>query len=48
MQPDEQQKEQSEQRQLWDPDFWTTTFAVADQWDQLIGAFNDRVGLVSG
>ena len=45
---EQQGKTAAELRQLWDPDFWTTTFAVADQWDQLIGAFNDRVGLVSG
>ena len=41
-------KTAAELRQLWDPDFWTTTFAAADQWDRLIRAFNDRVGLVSG
>ena len=45
---EQQGKTADELRQLWDPDFWTTTFAVADQWDLMIRAFNDRVGMVSG
>ncbi len=34
-----------ELRRLWDRDFWTETFAVAEAWDRRIGEFNDRVGL---
>ncbi|GAB4313625.1 MAG: pyridoxal-phosphate dependent enzyme [Candidatus Sumerlaeia bacterium] len=32
-------------RRLWDPDFWTETFAQAEEWDRLIEQFNARVGL---
>ena len=35
-----------ELRRLWDRDFWTETFNVADQWDRRIEEFNERVGLV--
>jgi cysteine synthase len=27
---------------LWDPDFWTETFAEVEQWDELIREFNER------
>ena len=30
---------------LWDPDFWTETYAAVDEWDRQIVAFNGRVGL---
>ncbi len=30
-------------RRLWDPDFWVETYAVADEWDRRIDAFNARV-----
>ena len=29
-----------ELRQLWDRDFWTETFDVADDWDRRITEFN--------
>ena len=34
-----------ELRRLWDPDFWTEIFDVADAWDRRIEEFNARVGL---
>ena len=33
-----------ELRALWDPDFWTETFAQVDEWDRLIEEFNERTG----
>jgi hypothetical protein len=33
-----------ELRKLWDPDFWTETFAQAEEWDKLIVDFNRRIG----
>ncbi len=30
-------------RRLWDPDFWGETYAVADEWDRQIDAFNAQV-----
>lgn len=30
-------------RTLWEPDFWTETFAQADEWDRLITEFNKRI-----
>ncbi len=30
---------------LWDAAFWTETFAQVDEWDRLIGEFNQRTGL---
>lgn len=42
----EQQGRTSEElRRLWDPEFWTETFASAKEWDKLIGEFNARTGL---
>ena len=32
-----------ELERLWDPDFWTETYAQADEWDQRIEAFNRAV-----
>jgi hypothetical protein len=35
-----------ELRQLWDRDFWTEVFDVADDWDRRIEEFNARIGSV--
>ncbi|MCH8804905.1 MAG: pyridoxal-phosphate dependent enzyme [Planctomycetes bacterium] len=43
---EQQQRDVDELRRLWDPDFWTETFAQANQWDRMIEAFNQEVGLV--
>ncbi len=40
---EQQGKTSDELRQLWDPDFWTETFAQAEQWDGLIEEFNRAV-----
>jgi cysteine synthase len=42
---EQQQRDVEELRQLWEPDFWTETFAQVEEWDRLIEAFNARVGL---
>ncbi len=42
---EQQQREAEELRQLWDPDFWEETFTQVEEWDRLIGEFNQRVGL---
>ena len=42
---EQQQRSVEELDRLWDPDFWTETFAQVDAWDQQIEAFNARVGL---
>ncbi len=34
-----------ELRQLWDRDFWSEVFDVADDWDRRIVEFNARIGL---
>jgi hypothetical protein len=31
-------------RKLWDPDFWTQTFAEAAEWDHAINDFNSLIG----
>jgi cysteine synthase len=43
---EQQQRTVEELNQLWDPDFWTETFAQAEQWDTLIDEFNRRTGLL--
>ncbi len=43
---EQQQRDVGELRRLWDPDFWTETFASVDEWDRLIEQFNQRVGLL--
>jgi cysteine synthase len=44
----EQQGRTSEElAALWEPDFWTETFAQVGQWDNLINAFNARTGLLA-
>ncbi len=40
---EQQQRSASDLRQLWDPDFWTQTFAQVDTWDQQIQAFNEQI-----
>ena len=35
-----------ELNELWDPDFWTKTFAQADTWDRRIESFNERTGVL--
>ena len=42
---EQQQRDIEDLRKLWDPDFWTETFAQVDEWDKLIEQFNKRVGL---
>jgi cysteine synthase len=42
---EQQGRSVEELRRLWDRDFWTETFAVADVWDRRITEFNARVGL---
>jgi cysteine synthase len=42
---EQQQRDIRDLEALWDPDFWTATFAQANDWDQQIQAFNQRVGL---
>jgi len=31
---------------LWEPDFWTETWAQVEDWDRLIQQFNERTGLL--
>ena len=40
---EQQQRDVEDLRKLWDPDFWTQTYALADEWDRQIEAFNARV-----
>ncbi|PIR18530.1 MAG: pyridoxal-5-phosphate-dependent protein subunit beta, partial [Elusimicrobia bacterium CG11_big_fil_rev_8_21_14_0_20_64_6] len=42
---EQQGRTSDELRRLWDPEFWTETFASAKEWDKLIGEFNKRTGL---
>jgi len=42
---EQQGRTSDELRRLWDPEFWTETFASAKEWDKLIGEFNARTGL---
>lgn len=41
---EQQQRDVNDLRRLWDLDFWTETFAEADQWDRWIADFNREVG----
>jgi cysteine synthase A len=44
----EQQGRTSEDlNRLWDPDFWTETFAQVEEWDRLIAEFNGRTGVLA-
>jgi cysteine synthase len=40
---EQQQRDANDLRKLWDPDFWTETFAQVEQWDRQIEDFNRRV-----
>ena len=40
---EQQQRSVEDLRRLWDPDFWTETFAQVGAWDRLIEQFNDRL-----
>ncbi len=35
-----------ELNELWDPDFWTKTFAQVGEWDKLIESFNEQTGVL--
>lgn len=35
-----------ELNELWDPDFWTHTFAQVGEWDKLIESFNEQTGVL--
>ncbi len=43
---EQQGRSVEELRRLWDRDFWTETFNVAEHWDRRIEEFNRQVGLV--
>ena len=40
---EQQQREVDDLRRLWDPEFWSQTYALADEWDRKIEEFNNRV-----
>lgn len=40
---EQQQRDVEDLRRLWNPDFWTETFAQVEQWDRLIEQFNARL-----
>ena len=40
---EQQQRSVEDLRRLWDPDFWTETFAQVEAWDELIEQFNARL-----
>jgi cysteine synthase len=42
---EQQGKTVDELNRLWDPDYWSETFAVMEQWDARIQEFNEQVGL---
>jgi hypothetical protein len=44
---EQQQRSVEELNQLWDPDFWTETFAQVDEWDRLITALNEQTDVLS-
>lgn len=44
---EQQQRSANDLRKLWNPDFWTETFAQADQWDKQIEDFNKQVAAAS-
>jgi hypothetical protein len=43
---EQQGKTSEELAELWEPDFWTETFAQAARWDGLIRDFNRRTGVL--
>ncbi len=40
---EQQQRDVDDLRRLWDPDFWSETFAQVDEWDRMIEQFNARL-----
>jgi cysteine synthase len=40
---EQQQRSVEELEQLWDPEFWTATYAQVKRWDEQILAFNERL-----
>jgi hypothetical protein len=42
---EQQGRDVEELRELWEPDFWTETFAQVKQWDELIVEFNKLASL---
>ncbi|MBL1216436.1 MAG: pyridoxal-phosphate dependent enzyme [Planctomycetes bacterium] len=42
---EQQGRSSDELNKLWDPDFWTQTYAQVDQWDELIAEFNRQTGV---
>ena len=42
---EQQGRDVDDLERLWDPDFWSETYAIVDEWDQQIVDFNARVGL---
>ncbi|MCB9897294.1 MAG: pyridoxal-phosphate dependent enzyme [Planctomycetes bacterium] len=45
---EQQQRSVAELNRLWDPDFWTGTFAQVETWERLITDFNARVAACAG
>ncbi|HEY3356368.1 MAG TPA: pyridoxal-phosphate dependent enzyme [Polyangia bacterium] len=43
---EQQGKDSRELDRLWDPDFWTESFAQVEEWDNLIKQFNERTGVL--
>jgi cysteine synthase len=43
---EQQGKTSEELAALWEPDFWTETWAQVDEWDRLIRQFNERAGVL--
>jgi cysteine synthase len=43
---EQQGKSVEELDALWEPDFWTATFAQVGEWDKLIAQFNERTGVL--
>ncbi|MCZ6698867.1 MAG: pyridoxal-phosphate dependent enzyme [Planctomycetota bacterium] len=45
---EQQQRSVEDLNRLWAPDFWTETFAQADEFDRLIDQFNANCGVAGG
>ncbi|MFH1807488.1 MAG: pyridoxal-phosphate dependent enzyme [Pseudomonadota bacterium] len=44
---EQQGKTSEELNALWEPDFWTETFAQVEDWDRMITEFNQRTGVLA-
>ncbi|NOX58530.1 MAG: pyridoxal-phosphate dependent enzyme [Planctomycetes bacterium] len=44
---EQQERDVEDLRRLWDPEFWIETFSQVDEWDRLIGEFNERSGVLA-